>query len=490
MILKKILFFNILCFTVTSLLAQGLKVEAGSCIKIEENTTLDISNGGDLYLKSNSTNDASLIDLGSLSYSGGGEAMVERYLTNSKWHIISTPVSTVQSGQFEGDYLQMHDETTNLWTDIASLNYNLIPAKGYGIWIDDGPTTEIFSGITNTGNKEFNFTRTDMVNDTAEGWNLVGNPYPSILDWNAITIPVNLGGAFWVFDPTLGESGSFRYYIDGGGDSNTADQYISSGQGFFVRATGSGTLQFTNSVRISQAASFYKREVILDEQQMLVVKVMSNEIENQTAFRYNSNATPLYDRLYDVFCIPSASLDVPNIYTKSQGIKMSVNTYPVINEDEEYPFYIEMKQNGTLSLSIKELNSIPEQYPLYLEDVQENYVQDLRQNNQYTFNYTKNTIKEFKIHFKDATGVYEETLESYTFNCSLNNQKLRVKYLGDKSFNGSAKINVYNLAGQQILSTQTNEVDFETDFSGASSSYLVHIVYDKKSFSTKVYNKQ
>ena len=54
--------------------AQGLKVEPGTCIKVETGTTLDISGGGDLFLESDATGDASLIDLGSITYSGGGQA--------------------------------------------------------------------------------------------------------------------------------------------------------------------------------------------------------------------------------------------------------------------------------------------------------------------------------------------------------------------------------------------------------------------------------
>jgi len=110
--------------------AQGLKVEPGTCIKVETGTTLDISGGGNLFLESNASGDASLLDLGSVSYTGGGEARVERYLTNGQWHLISAPVAGALSGQFENDYLQIHTESTNGWTDVSSLTYELVAAKG------------------------------------------------------------------------------------------------------------------------------------------------------------------------------------------------------------------------------------------------------------------------------------------------------------------------------------------------------------------------
>ncbi len=46
--------------------AQETRVEANTCIKIESGTTLDVSSGGNLILKSDATGDASLIDLGSV----------------------------------------------------------------------------------------------------------------------------------------------------------------------------------------------------------------------------------------------------------------------------------------------------------------------------------------------------------------------------------------------------------------------------------------
>lgn len=55
------------------LFVQGLKVGPGICIKVESGTTLDIS-GGNLMLESDLTGDASLIDLGSVTCNGGGEA--------------------------------------------------------------------------------------------------------------------------------------------------------------------------------------------------------------------------------------------------------------------------------------------------------------------------------------------------------------------------------------------------------------------------------
>jgi len=320
---------------------------------VETSTTLDISGGGDLFLESDTTGDASLIDLGTVSYTGGGEAKVKRYLTNGKWHLISAPVAGAVAGQFENDYMQIHDETTNSWTDVTSLTYGLEAAKGYALWTVDGaPTTEVFAGTTHTGNQTYSLSFTN----SEKGFNLVGNPYPSALDWEAVTIPGQLSGAIWLFDPTVGDNGDYKYYISGGGGSNTTTQYIPSGQGFFVKATsGAGTLTLQNDDRTHGGQAYYKSG---DDNQMLVLKATGNNITTQTAIRFIAEATSQVDRLFDVQKIISNSTDVPNVYTQCAGEKMAINTLPSVTGHETVPLFFEAGMDGTDTFTASELESL------------------------------------------------------------------------------------------------------------------------------------
>ena len=125
----------LMMFVLSSYLAsaQGMKVEPGTSIKVETGTTLKFTSG-DLVLESDATGDASLIDLGTVTYSGSGEAKVQRYLTNGTWHLISSPITDAQAGMFTGDYLQIHSESSNAYTDVSSTTYQLVPMKGYALW--------------------------------------------------------------------------------------------------------------------------------------------------------------------------------------------------------------------------------------------------------------------------------------------------------------------------------------------------------------------
>ena len=165
---KKITMMVMFVLTVSLVSAQETWVGPTTCIKVEEGTTLDFS-GGSLYLMSGGATSASLIDYGSVTYSGGGEANVRRSRPGSMWHLISSPINNAVSGMFIDDYLQFHSEVNNGWTDIVSTNSNLGIMQGYAFW-SDIEIIEIFSGYTNTGSLNKSFTQNGL------GWNLVGNP--------------------------------------------------------------------------------------------------------------------------------------------------------------------------------------------------------------------------------------------------------------------------------------------------------------------------
>lgn len=137
-------------FSVYLVTAQDTRVWPNTNITVESGASLDILEGN-LVLESDASGDASLIDFGSITFSGSGEAQVQRYLAEGHWHLVSSPVNNSLSGLFVDDYLQYHTEASNGWTDIAPDNYSLGMMQGYALWsVEASPSTEIFSGAPNS----------------------------------------------------------------------------------------------------------------------------------------------------------------------------------------------------------------------------------------------------------------------------------------------------------------------------------------------------
>ncbi|MCD4746471.1 MAG: T9SS type A sorting domain-containing protein [Bacteroidales bacterium] len=482
--MKKIeitIFTCLLCFCLITGYGQGIIVPPGTDVTVGISTTLDISiTGGNLTLQSDASDDASFIDYGSITYSGGGEAKVQRYITNGQWHLISSPVSNAVSGMFHWDYLQYHTELTNGWTDIIPLDIPLNIMQGYTLWtIDAAPTVEVFEGTTNTGTYNKGFTQNGL------GYNLVGNPFPCTIDWDAVTIPTELSGAIWLFDPTIGANGDYRYYINGGGASNTTSQYIPSGQGFFIRATGgSGTLTFDNSDRVHGGQAFYKNT---EDQASLVLKATGNNITTQTGIRFNENATQKVDRLFDVYKIFTDSPDVPVLFTMAEKENLAINTLPAIKENESIPLWFRAGMDGKYSILATEIETFDNNISIYIEDPLTGVIQNLRSNPQYEFYYKSGNDRKFYILFNDPAIInnQNEAINIYSFD-NLIHVNFPVSCLNITGF--KTQIAVYDLMGKQVINIETSIIHNQIPID-KSALYIVKVIFNDNIISEKVYIK-
>ena len=475
---RKIAFMMMLTLWATLMSAQETRVEINTCIKIETGSTLDLSNGS-LVLESNASGDASLIDYGTVTYSGGGTANVERHLTEGQWHLISLPVENTFSGLFIDDYLEFHSEDNNSWTYISTTNTNLNIMQGYSLWsIEANPTTEVFSGITNKGIQNKAFTEHGL------GWNLIGNPYPSALDWNAVSIPTELSGAIWLFDPTIGTNGDYVYYINGGSAGNSTTQFIPSGQGFFVRAIGgAGTLTLEDSDRTHGGQAFYKSF----DNELLVLESTGNNITTKTAIRFDENATQQVDRLYDVYRILSDSPDVPMIFTQSEKQKMAINTLPSIIENQVVPLWFRAGIDGLYTINASQIETFDTQTPIYLEDIESGEITNLRKDSSYSFNYITGKDKSFLIYFiEPESGIYDNKINIYA-----SGDVIYVNFPNSElaNVNFDAKIMISDLTGKVISHISTSEINNQLPIEASNSIFIVKVISDNDTANEKVFIK-
>jgi len=486
--MKKRLLF-IAAFTLLLLVdarAQGVVVTPKTCFTVETGTTADVQTGN-LLLGSDASGDASLIDKGTVTYSGGGHAQVQRYLSEGQWHLISSPVANATAAMFVDDFLQSHSEGTNAWTDITLPETNLAIMQAYALWsVAGAATTELFEGTTNTGLYDFDFTYSGV----DKGFNLLGNPYPSQIDWDEITIPDHLGGKFWLFDPTVGDLGDYKYYIPGGGEANTTSQYIASGQGFFVLASDAGG-KFTmdNSVRSHGGQGFYKGD---ENMPMIVLKVTGNGITTQTAVRFIEGASPQTDRLLDVQKILGNSTDVPNLYSLVGNEKLAINTLPTIDGNESIPLEFLAGMDGEYTIVANGINSFEEGIPVFLEDLLMDSLVDLRNEPQYTFNHLSGNTRSMLLHFNDVTGIDEqegEFLDQITIYAL--QQRLHIDFTNCLATGEpvSARVELIDIMGRVVLAKTVSEISNEIALPQQQAVYLVRVFTDQGFISKKIFNQ-
>jgi hypothetical protein len=177
------------------------------------------------------------------------------------------------------------------WTPIANTNAtNLTAGVGYRMLVrgDRTPTnitaattdnmnaaiTLSATGTLRTGTVTLDASSTPAINNTANtttlGYSLVGNPYQSAVDWNAVT-KTDIDVTYWAWDPNMGTSTQRGRYVSFNGSTNSVldgagsplsyvGQFIQPGQAFFVKNTGSsaGTLTFEEAHKATTSANVFR----------------------------------------------------------------------------------------------------------------------------------------------------------------------------------------------------------------------------------------
>jgi len=441
---------------------QQLKLVSGASAKIAYNGTLTVN--GDLIIaddnafivKSTASGTGSLITNGTVP--AANKVNVERYIAANEWHLISAPISDALSGMFVGKYLQTHSESTNEYTDIESLTEPLTPMKGFAVWNASGFTAN-YVGTLNTGNQSIATTK------DGEGWNLVGNPYPSAIDWNAASgwTKTNVNATTY-----LHVNSSTWATWNGSTGTNGGSQYIAPGQGFFVEATGAGTLAMTDAVRVHNPVSFFKNTV----NNLVRLQVSGNGYTDDAVVYFVPEATAEFDGQYDAHKLFGDVAEAAQIYTLGSS-PLAINALP---ETNSVPVGIHAGASGTYTIAATEVNDIQ---AITLKDNQTGISTNLLANS-YSFSFTPGENEQrFTLYFSPLSiNEVENPLASIYSNQNTLYVDLKSLTKGD--------IYVYNLAGQLVTSASANQGMNMIRLTN-TGNYIVKVIAPKTTLVKKVF---
>jgi hypothetical protein len=313
----------------TNITACSLTVNNGASVVISSGDTVTLSGAlisipGTLVTINNNAN---LIQSGTTN-TNSGAIIIKRNssaLKRQDYTIWSSPVASQQLQSFSPQTLSgrfyTYNTTTNLYDVVASPSTtNFDAAKGYLIRMPNNhPATATiwagqFAGVPNNGNYSFT-----LVNGGAgQRFNLVGNPYPSPIDATAFIGDSNntssITGALYFWRKTNNAlSPTYCTWTLGGFVSNGEAQVfdpndvIQTGQGFFVEGTGSGTVNFNNSMRINNHANqFFKNATAnvtntttIERNRVWLNATNASGLFSQAMVGYITNATQGVDNTID-----------------------------------------------------------------------------------------------------------------------------------------------------------------------------------------------
>lgn len=424
-----------------------------------------------LQLKSGS----SLMELG-ISGQTGTNVTVERSFSGNDpdYHLFSSPISTATANTFLGMYLMSFNPLPSVpygpandygYTDVVDPLTGLNVMEGYALYSNLAANNVSFTGTLNIGNQSHSF---NLNGNNPYGWNLLGNPYPSSIDWDAVTIPPEMNGEVHYIEAATGADISYVFGGGGGG------RYVPPMQGFFVSATSAGTLQLTNTVRThTGAGSYYKSEI----NDLLVLEASGNGFTNETRIYFNEEATNEHDRLFDAYkIITSSNPQLPQLFSITpSGTKLSINGMPEANL---VPMGMVAGVPGEYTISAIETSEFEN---VILEDLVEGIKTDLLQQS-YTFIYGLNEPENrLIVHFTPMA-----VPENFASPVSIYSNNHDVYVAAPASTEGT--VMVYNLMGQEVATATISEVITRITLD-KSAYYVVKVICNESVVTKKVFVK-
>jgi hypothetical protein len=430
---------------------------------------------------------ASFIDNGTSNFTNPPN--VQLFLadgTPGSWHFLSSPVDGAQSGLFTGTYLYSFDETSDSWVNIVSQTVPLNTMQGYSNWVPNGsPLLVTFNGPIHNGPYTIGVTNSSTTN--SPGWNLVGNPYPSSLDWDASGwTKTNIDNTIYYYSGNNGGLSNYHYYVGSGSAPytglavNDGTNEIPPLQGFFVHATSAGTLGVNNNQRIHSGQSYYKG----DKSDYPIIRIVAegNGLNDETAIRFLEGSTADFDSNFDAYKLFADNY--PQVYTVTpSGTELAISTLPEITEELVVPVSFSAPIEGTYTFTFTELIGFEQQGDLFIEDLLTGDIQEVEENTIYTFEHSPlNDDNRFLLHFGNSLGV-DATLSS---RVSIHSHGDKVYINRPADFTG--EISIFDMLGQEIISRKADGEGLMTiPVTNGTGYYVVKVQSDNNLITQKVF---
>jgi len=472
--------------------------------------------GNLLSLISNSTQTA-LID-GSGNGQIVGSVKMQRYLDSAiGYKYFSSPFNNTTVGDFSSYvdlnasfpqvYSYSEDNTDGSGNDITGWkSYN---NSTFGLGVLEGYTfnfgttgnavTVELNGTVNNGYIERQLKNTNGT--YTKGFNLIGNPYPSPIDWDASSwTKTNIDDGIYFFSANSQYKGTYTSYVnnvssDDGGSSNI----IPSMQGFFVHVSDggddssetSGILASTNEVRVN---NFTQQFIKKTEPNPISLIRLSAGIKDTLA----KDAMVIYFDLYaeegfekdmDALKLMNTDERVPNLYSiTSKSEKLSINALPASfkTANQRIPLGIRSEMGGEMSIRLKDIENLPSNFFVYLIDDDKRIGQNLSEIPEYNFRIkTGEHNSRFFLMFSE----YELTDPALAFD----------EPFSIKTINGEVYVNLNledGMSGVLMATTVTGQIldvknvagNETTSLDGIKSSgiYFINLSWEGKQFSKKI----
>lgn len=500
---------------------KNLEIDNSS--EVISNTQIDLSGWlkvskgnfetNDMFSLISDSNQTALID----SSGGGnilGDVSMQRYIAPATgYKYFSSPFTNSIVGDFSA-YIDLNSNFPRFyrydenrednngndatgWQAYTTSSSPLNPMEGYAANFGAGTSavTINLSGQVNSGALQVNLSNNNGT--YTNGFHLVGNPYPSPIDWDSSTgwTKSNIADAIYFFNATDEFTGTYSSYVNGVASTGSETSIIPSMQGFFVQVNSgaaSGNLGMTNEVRTNNfSQSFYKSQERKGSNKSLIrlsAGFSDSEVIDAMAIYFDFTANEGFEPEMDALKLMNTNTNVPNIYYPlTENRNLSINAVPKsqLLSEKLIPLGLELKRDGNVRISLRDIENLDSGTRIFLIDKKLKLSIELNKED-YSFSARKGIYDDrfflsfLPVDFENDGSLFENCISAVS-----NNRRINVRMDFLKPQNGILEIR--SIDGKLISSKEVSSNE-ETWFEGIASSgvYLVSFRSPEETITKKV----
>jgi len=357
---------------------------------------------GNLTLLSTATQTA-LVDGSGLGEVLGNLSM-QRYLPSGfGYKYFSSPFKADTVNDFSQEInlatsfpdLYSFDESlaSNGWVNYTNPSGLLSPFAGYAV--NFGPLSPALT-VSLTGVVSNHTITSTLYNHNmtyTQGFNLVGNPYPSPINWDIAGgwTKTNIDNAIYYFSAGTTDqyTGTYSSYVNGVSSDGIAGNMIAAMQGFFVHASN-GSFPVTAQLAVNNAARNTNPSTVflgynVPHTPAPLIRVSAGFADegiagDPAAFYFKAGADGTFNKKLDALKLMNTHTGIPNLYAvSSDAEKLSVYALPdTFDSLTIVPLGLKTAKDGWISFIATEIKNMPPGLYVYLSDAKTGVKQDLQ----------------------------------------------------------------------------------------------------------------
>lgn len=511
-----------------SMARNGITHTQNNPLKVYGN--ISITNGSTLNSNGNLTIGSTAGRTGCYVPSGAnnditGNVTIERYIPGggqSAYHYLSIPVNPTASSfaqvwgddfPVNGDYPYVYSSsggtaqpsvfptvwsfnpTANLasstpgWESAVGLNLTTASiSAGYAAKSNPGGAVTVDASGT-LSNSAVSLTCNAAAGN---GYNLVGNPYPSPISFNAMyALPGQLvmGNLYHAWSASAGN------YATWNGTTGTlgATDTIYTSQAVFIQANGSGNLLMNNSIRrTSSNGNFFRTssdQVINSNENNLKLSISKAGLTDQIAIYTTENGSDQFLQGKDIekmVSMPGSSS--PEMFVALDAKNLSIKEYLNFHNSKEIALGVVIRQSGVYTFSVDEFSNVTTAENSWFIDMETNTLMPLVQGNSISL-YLEAGAYNNRFYLNKASALSVAELAARSLQMVVMENSLQVMNNGRPA---SGTIEVFGMDGKRVdfismaLNNGVNMIELPALSTGI---YTIKLVAEKQTITGKYFIK-